>query len=46
MSPLRGTYSGPKNATLEVSVEMRRLAAVSVASPAHQLHHQQAQQQQ
>jgi transglutaminase-like putative cysteine protease len=29
VSPLRGTYSGPKNATLEVSVEMRRLAAVS-----------------
>lgn len=27
VSPLRGTYSGPPNATLEVSVEMRRLAA-------------------
>ena len=29
VSPLRGTYSGPPHATLEVSVEMRRLAAVA-----------------
>jgi transglutaminase-like putative cysteine protease len=28
VSPLRGTYSGSKDATLEVGVEMRRLAAV------------------
>lgn len=27
VSPLRGTYSGPPEATLEVAVEMRRLAA-------------------
>lgn len=27
VSPLRGTYSGPRQATLEVAVEMRRLAA-------------------
>lgn len=27
VSPLRGTYSGPREATLAVSVEMRRLAA-------------------
>jgi len=48
VSPLRGTYSGPKNATLEVSVEMRRLAAVAtVQSPSHhQQQHQQEQQQQ
>ena len=29
VSPLRGTYSGPPHATLEVAVEMRRLAAAS-----------------
>ena len=46
VSPLRGTYSGPKNATLEVSVEMRRLAAVSASTPSHPHHQQQAQQQQ
>ena len=28
VSPLRGTYSGPPHATLDVSVEMRRLTAV------------------
>ncbi|MCU1376445.1 MAG: hypothetical protein JWO68_3731, partial [Actinomycetia bacterium] len=38
-----GTYSGPRNATLDVSVEMRRLAG---ASPAFNLQHQQEQQQQ
>jgi transglutaminase-like putative cysteine protease len=27
VSPLRGTYSGPPDATLDVAVEMRRLAA-------------------
>ncbi|MCU1484223.1 MAG: transglutaminase-like enzyme predicted cysteine protease [Actinomycetia bacterium] len=43
VSPLRGTYSGPRNATLDVSVEMRRLAG---ASPAFNLQHQQEQQQQ
>ena len=36
VSPLRGTYSGPPTASLEVSVEMRRLAS----------QHQQSQQQQ
>jgi transglutaminase-like putative cysteine protease len=29
VSPLRGTYSGPPHATLEVAVEMRRLAAAA-----------------
>jgi transglutaminase-like putative cysteine protease len=49
VSPLRGTYSGPKNATLEVSVEMRRLAAVGTShhnQHQHQHQHQQEQQQQ
>jgi transglutaminase-like putative cysteine protease len=44
VSPLRGTYSGPRNATLEVSVEMRRLAGASAHAQPH--HHQQEQQQQ
>jgi transglutaminase-like putative cysteine protease len=29
VAPLRGTYSGPPDATLEVAVEMRRLAAAA-----------------
>jgi transglutaminase-like putative cysteine protease len=31
VTPLRGTYSGPREATLEVSVEMRRLVAATAA---------------
>jgi transglutaminase-like putative cysteine protease len=44
VSPLRGTYSGPRDATLRVAVEMRRLAAVS-APQSHQQSHQDAHQQ-
>jgi transglutaminase-like putative cysteine protease len=34
--PLRGTYAGPPDATLEVSVEMRRLAAAAAMSAQQQ----------
>jgi transglutaminase-like putative cysteine protease len=34
--PLRGTYAGPPNATLEVSVEMRRLAAAAAMAAQQQ----------
>jgi transglutaminase-like putative cysteine protease len=34
VNPLRGTYAGPPHATLEVSVEMRRLAPAPAAAAA------------
>lgn len=46
VSPLRGTYSGPPSASLEVAVEMRRLASATPVPTYHQAHQQQQQQQQ
>jgi len=46
VSPLRGTYSGPHTATLEVGVEMRRLGSTTPVPSYHQQHQQQEQQQQ
>jgi transglutaminase-like putative cysteine protease len=36
VAPLHGTYSGPPEATLDVSVEIRRLAGVTAAQQQQQ----------
>jgi transglutaminase-like putative cysteine protease len=46
VAPLRGTYSGPHTASLEVMVEMRRLATATPLPTFQHLHQQEQQQQQ
>jgi transglutaminase-like putative cysteine protease len=46
VSPLRGTYAGPPEATLHVGVEMRRLASMALPTLASTWAQSQAQQQQ